>query len=141
VETVRLARESRYAIEALLVLAERPPGEFVDAREIGQTAGLPLAYLHKIMRMLAEGGVLESRRGRGYLLARPPEEISMSDVLLAVEGPDVFDGRCLFWREECSAEDPCELHFRWREIRPQIQSTVGQTTLAEVAAARTGDDV
>lgn len=133
---MRLARESRYAIEALLVLVDHEPGEFVDAREIGKVASLPLAYLHKIMRSLAEGGVVESRRGRGYRLARPPEEVSMSDVLLAVEGPDVFDGRCLFWREECSADDPCELHFRWREIRPQIQTTIGQTTLAEVRAAR-----
>jgi Rrf2 family iron-sulfur cluster assembly transcriptional regulator len=134
---MRLARDSRYAIEALLVLADRAPGEFVDAREIGQVADLPLAYLHKIMRTLAEGGVLESRRGRGYLLARPPEEITIKDVLLAVEGPDVFDGRCLFWREECSSEDPCELHFRWRELRPQIEETVGGTTLAEVHAAQT----
>ncbi len=133
---MRLARESRYAIEALLVLADRPAGDFVDAREIGEAADLPLAYLHKIMRMLAEGGVLESRRGRGYLLARPPEEITIGEVLLAVEGPDVFEGRCLFWREECSSENPCELHFRWREIRPQIQATVGETTLAEVAANR-----
>jgi Rrf2 family protein len=134
---MRLARESRYAIEALLVLADREPGGFVDAREIGEVAGLPLAYLHKIMRALAGSGVLESRRGRGYRLARPPEQVSMADVLIAVEGPDVFDGRCLFWREECSAVDPCELHFRWREIRPQIQSTIGETTLAEVRAART----
>lgn len=134
---MRLARDSRYAIEALLVLADRAPGEFVDAREIGQAADLPLAYLHKIMRSLAEGGVLESRRGRGYLLARPPEQITMRDVLLAVEGPDVFGGRCLFWREECSSDDPCELHFKWRDLRPQIEATVGGTTLAEVHEART----
>lgn len=134
---MRLARDSRYAIEALLVLADHAPGEFVDAREIGRVADLPLAYLHKIMRSLAEGGVLESRRGRGYLLARPPEEITMHDVLLAVEGPDVFGGRCLFWREECSSEDPCELHFKWRDLRPQIEATVGGTTLAEVHEART----
>jgi Rrf2 family protein len=133
---MRLARESRYAIEALLVLSDRPPGEFVDARDIGQEALLPLAYLHKILRALAEGGVVESRRGRGYFLARPPEEITMRDVLLAVEGPDVFGGRCLFWREECSSEDPCELHFRWRDLRPQIEETVGGTTLREIHDAR-----
>lgn len=133
---MRLARDSRYAIEALLVLADHPRDGFVDAREIGRVAALPLAYLHKIMRSLAEGGVVESRRGRGYVLARPPEDITMKDVLLAVEGPDVFGGRCLFWREECSADDPCELHFRWRDLRPQIETVVGGTTLAEVLAAR-----
>jgi Rrf2 family iron-sulfur cluster assembly transcriptional regulator len=134
---MRLARESRYAIEALLVLADHPPGEFVDAREIGERDGLPLAYLHKIMRALAEGGVLRSRRGRGYTLARPAEEITMADILLAVEGPAVFGGRCLFWREECSSENPCELHFRWRDLRPQIEAAVGGTTLAEIRAAGT----
>lgn len=133
---MRLARESRYAIEALLVLAEHEPDTFVDARDVVDAAGLPLAYLHKIMRALAEGGVLVSRRGRGYALARAPEEITMAEVLVAVEGADVFGGRCVFWREECSAEDPCELHFRWRDVRPLIETAIGGTTLAEVRASR-----
>jgi Rrf2 family protein len=129
---MRLARESHYAIEALLVLSRSPHGMFVSARDIGSEAGLPLAYLHKILRLLAEAGVVDSRRGRGYSLARPADATTLREVLTAVEGPDVFDGRCIFWREECSSENPCELHFRWREMKPQIEGAIAATTLQEI---------
>lgn len=132
---MRLARDSRYAIEALIVLAGRDPGVYVDAREIGAQADLPLAYLHKILRVLATAGVVESRRGKGYSLARPANEITMREVLEAVEGDGVFDGRCIFWREECSVENPCALHFRWAEVRPQMEA-IATTTIADVDRAR-----
>ena len=133
---MHLQRDTRYAIEALLVLGEREPGAFVDAREIGERAGLPLAFLHKILRRLAAGGVLRSRRGTGYTLARPLAATTMRDVLLAVEGANVFDNRCIFWREECSADEPCALHFRWASLRPAVETAIAETTLADVAAAR-----
>jgi Rrf2 family protein len=133
---VHLQRDTRYAIEALLVLGDHEPGAFVDAREIGERAGLPLAFLHKILRRLAAAGVLRSRRGTGYALARPLADTTMRDVLVAVEGPGVFDDRCIFWREECSVEAPCALHFRWVTLRPAFEAAIAATTLAEVAAGR-----
>lgn len=133
---MRLARESRYAIEALLVLAGRDSTDFVDAKEIGLEAELPLAYLHKILRNLAGAGVLVSRRGRGYRLAHTPSATTMRDVLVAMEGPDVFGGRCIFWREGCSPENPCELHFRWNELKPLMEERIALTTLEDVLRAR-----
>jgi Rrf2 family protein len=132
---MRLSRESRYAIEALLALAEHPPGELVDAKTIADEAGLPTAYLQKILRTLAVHGVVSSRRGRGFALAQGPAAITMRDVLVAIEGPDVFGGRCIFWREECSSEQPCELHFRWREVKPAVEESIARTTLAEIREA------
>jgi Rrf2 family protein len=137
---MRLARESRYAIEALMVLAARRQEGFVGAREIGAEAGLPLAYLHKILRLLAEAGVVLSRRGRGYKLANPPSEIRMRDVLVAVEGPDVFGGRCIFWREGCSPDNPCELHFRWKELKPVMESRIAETTLQQIVESRAASE-
>ena len=135
---MHLSRESRYAIEALLTLAEHAPGEFVDAKTIAREAGLPAAYLQKILRMLSVTGVVSSRRGKGFALARDPADVTMRDVLLAVEGPDVFGTRCIFWREECSELEPCELHFRWNELKPAMEESIARTTLADVgAAART----
>ena len=135
---MRLARESRYAIEALMVLASRRSDDFVGAREIGEVADLALAYLHKILRQLVEAGVVRSQRGRGYRLARPPSDTTLRDVLTAVEGPDVFGGRCIFWREGCSPLDPCELHFRWKELKPVMEERIAETTLEQIVAARTG---
>ena len=132
---MRLARESRYAVRALIVLARYAQGRMVDAKRIAAEAGLPVAFLHKILRQLTVAGVVESRRGSGYTLARPPAAISMGDVIAAIEGPDALGGRCIFWREECSADDPCELHFRWQELKPAIEGTLARTTLAEVIEA------
>lgn len=132
---MRLARESRYAIEALLVLAGREPGTVMGAREIADQAQLPAAFLSKILRSLALGGVLRSRRGKGYALERAPEEVSIDEVLRAIEGDEVIWETCIFWREGCDADHPCPLHFRWAELKPGIRQAMGSVTLAEVAGS------
>jgi Rrf2 family protein len=135
---MRLSRESRYAVQALVFMAARAPEDgYVGAREIAAGAGLPVAYLHKILRQLTVGGLLRSRRGAGYALARPIDRIALRDVLSTIEGPKVFGGRCIFWREECSEADPCELHFVWKELEPTVEARIGVTTLAEIATADT----
>jgi Rrf2 family transcriptional regulator, iron-sulfur cluster assembly transcription factor len=131
---VRLTRESRYAIEALVELVSAPPGELVEAREIAERAHLPAPFLSKILRSLAAGGVLRSQRGRGYALARPPDRIVLGDVLRIVEGHGAIWDTCIFWREDCDEARPCPLHFRWAELKPDIQQAMGSVTLADVAA-------
>ena len=129
---MRLARESRYAIEALVVLASAPAGEMMEAREIAEAAHLPAPFLSKILRLLAVGDVLQSQRGKGYELARAPDRISLGEVLRAVEGDEVIWETCIFWREECDTEHPCPLHFRWTELKPGIQYAMGSVTLADI---------
>jgi Rrf2 family protein len=132
---MRLSRESRYAIEALVAFAGHAPGEVVEAKQIAIDADLPPAYLHKILRQLAVAEILTSRRGQGYALARGPHAISVADVIDAIEGGGALDTRCIFWREDCSNEAPCELHFRWRELRPAILRTLDETSIADVREA------
>ena len=131
---MRLARESRYAIEALIELASAPPGELVEAREIAVRAQLPAPFLSKILRSLAAGGVLRSQRGRGFTLARPPDRIVLGDVLRIVEGHEAIWDTCIFWRSDCDEGRPCPLHFRWTEIKPEIQHVMGSVTLADIGA-------
>jgi Rrf2 family protein len=116
------------------VLASVPPGEMTEAREIAERAHLPAPFLSKILRSLTTAGVLRSRRGRGYQLARSPDRITLGDVLRAVEGHEAIWDRCIFWREECDEDRPCPLHFRWAQLKPGIQDAMGSVTLADVAA-------
>jgi Rrf2 family protein len=132
---MRLSRDTRYAIEALSALAERPLGEVVDARELARDAGLPASYLAKIMQSIARAGVVDSFRGRGYALPRSPKSITIRDVIAAVDGDDAFWEGCIFWREECSEADPCPLHFRWRSMRPAFNAGIGELTLADIGSA------
>jgi len=129
---MRLSRESRYAVLALMAMAIHPPDTVLDSRVVATESGLPAAYLAKILRQLAAGGVLRSQRGRGFALAEPPPAITLGGILAAIEGPGVLDDRCIFWRETCSDGEPCPLHFRWRELRPAVESALSRVTLAEI---------
>ena len=128
---MRLTRDSRYAIDALVVLARHREGP-IRGRDIAEEANLPAAYLSKILRLLALGEVVRSRRGGGYALERDPKDVTLGAILRAVEGDGLIWDTCIFWREECDADDPCPLHFRWCELKPDIQGAMDALTLADI---------
>ncbi|MEO8477109.1 MAG: Rrf2 family transcriptional regulator [Actinomycetota bacterium] len=129
---MRLSRESRYALEALSVLAARPLGEYVESRTLAAEAKLPAAFLSKIMPSIARSDVLSSARGKGYRLERAPETITLGEILRAVEGTEVIWDSCIFWREECDEGDPCPLHFQWAEVKPVLREAMDAVTLADI---------
>lgn len=129
---MKLARESRYAVAALASLARLPEGTRLGSREIAATIKAPAPFLAKVLAKLMHEGVLTSVRGGGYALARPAREISVGDVLTAMEGPDLF-ARCIFWRDECSEAAPCPLHPTWAGIRPQVETALSNLSILDVA--------
>ncbi len=135
---MKLGRESAYAIDGLMVLAHEPAGTMMLLRDIAESGGVPQTFLAKIFQKLARGGIVASSRGaiRGYALARRPKAIKVKDILLAVEGPEVFD-RCLFWSDRCADSDPCPMHFRWKRVKENaIKELMERTTLADLAKKR-----
>lgn len=130
---MKLGKESRYAIEGLLVLAKEPSGTIMQLREIAQTAGVPENFLAKIFQKLNRANLVTSSRGavRGYGLARRPSVIKVKDIFLAVEGADVFD-RCLFWSDRCADQSPCPMHFEWKRARQTIAALMQRTSLADL---------
>jgi Rrf2 family iron-sulfur cluster assembly transcriptional regulator len=132
---MKLGRESLYAIEGLFVLTAKPLGTVMLLRDIAKARRIPPTFLAKIFQKLNRAGIVASSRGavRGYALARQPKEIQVKDVLLAVEGPDLFE-RCIFWSDRCADANPCPMHFRWKKLREQvIEDLMERTTLAELA--------
>jgi Rrf2 family iron-sulfur cluster assembly transcriptional regulator len=134
---MKLGRESRYAIEGLVVLANRRFGTTMQLRDIAKAAGVPANFLAKIFQKLNRANIVASSRGavRGYALARPPNAIKMKIIFLAVEGNDVFD-RCIFWSDRCADSSPCPLHFQWKRVRQSISDLMQRTTLADLADKR-----
>ncbi len=130
---MRLSRESQYGLLGLCYLAQREPGIIVQVAQISTEANLPKAFLAKIFRKLALSGILHSYRGkeRGFSLARPPSEISVREVIEAVEGPDFFK-RCIFWSGHCSEEEPCMLHGIWKDLRPRVSARLGDLSMAQL---------
>jgi Rrf2 family protein len=131
---LKLGRESEYAIDGLLVLAKKPLGTVMLLRDVAEAAGVPQNFLAKIFQKLARGGIVTSSRGavRGYALSRKPKAIKVKEILMAVEGADLFD-RCVFWSDRCADSNPCPLHFRWKKVRERVIGTLMErTTLADL---------
>ena len=131
---MKLGKESRYAIEGLMVLAKNRIGMPIQLRNIAKAAGTPPSFLAKIFQKLNRANIVISSRGavRGYALARRPEAIKLADIFAAVEGSDVFD-RCIFWRERCADLSPCPMHFEWKRARRTIAGLMQRTTLADLS--------
>lgn len=131
---MKLAKESRYAIEGLVVLARKPLGTTMQLRDIAAAAAVPSNFLAKIFQKLNRANILTSSRGavRGYAIARRPNTIRMKDVVMAVEGSDVFD-RCIFWTDRCADLAPCPMHSEWKPVRRAIERRMQRITLADLA--------
>jgi Rrf2 family protein len=132
---MQLTRESKYALIGLSALASEPTGSVVSLAAIAEANDLPRTFLAKIFQKLARHGILSSERGRGrgYALARPPDSITMREILEAVEGSGMFE-QCLLWPERCSDQNPCPLHYRLKELVPRLRSLLEKITLSEYMA-------
>jgi Rrf2 family protein len=130
---MKLGRESAYAIQGLLALAAKPSGTVMLLRDVAEAGAISEAFLAKIFQKLTRAGVLTSSRGavRGYALARRPKQITVKEIIIAVEGPDLFQ-RCIFWSDRCADDNPCSMHFRWKKMKERLIAELERTTLADL---------
>lgn len=127
-----LSQTAGYVIAAMAQL--NPPGESPKlVREVAREAGIPSAYLSKIVHRLGETGLITSRRGvnGGVTLGRSPDEISLLEIAEAVEG-SVWLNRCLLGLEECTDARACPTHHFWKPLREQVRQKLKSLTLADV---------
>ena len=133
--------KSEYGVRVMVELARRGGEEPVPLTEIAEHEGLPLAYLEHLVARLRRAGLVESRRGAhgGYLLAREPDQITMAEVVEALEGriapiecfSSTPDGTIHCVRE-FDAERVCTTKILWTRVRAAILDTLQETTLAEL---------
>jgi Rrf2 family protein len=129
---VRTTAKADYAVRAAVELAA--VGGLANAEQVAQAQDIPLNFLENILRDLRRAGIVESRRGQagGYALARPAEEISVADVIRAVEGPlaNVRGQAPESLAYPGSAE---KLREVWVALRANIRAVLEGVTLADVA--------
>lgn len=91
---MRLSRQVQYALCGIFDLAYNGAGEPVHVRRIGERQRIPRAFLEQIFQRLRRAGLVTGKRGPGggFLLTRPPSEISLREVVEAIEGPIVGEG-------------------------------------------------
>jgi Rrf2 family protein len=129
---VRTTAKADYAVRAAIELASA--GEQLNAEQIAQAQEIPANFLENILRDLRRAGIVDSRRGQqgGYTLAKPPEEISLADVIRAVDGPlaNVRGQAPESLDYHGSAE---KLRDVWVALRANVRAVLEQVTLADVA--------
>jgi Rrf2 family protein len=132
---VKFSVKSDYAARAVLWLAQHhAEGQTRTVDEMASSEGIPPNFLAQILIELKSGRIVKSRRGNegGYLLARPPDKITLGDVLRCVEG-DVFDAPGLN-----SRQNPPELREAWGRLREVVTQTANSITFADLAEQRAG---
>ncbi len=130
-----LSKTALHAVRAMIALAQLPEGAYAGAGRIAQEIGAPQNYLGKLLKTLAEEGLLESQKGLGggFRLRRRPRDISLLDVVEPIEHVSRWSG-CILGRPECSESDPCAIHNRWKAVRNAYVHMLERTTLAELVA-------
>ena len=131
-----ISKTALHALRAVAALAERP-GEFQGASSIAERIGAPQNYLGKLLQGLIQAGIVTSMKGKGggFQLARPPEEISLFDVVEPLDHVSRWEG-CFMGKESCSATTPCAMHDQWVAIRNGYLQMLKESTLADIVAHR-----
>lgn len=104
--------------------------KFVPIREIAGELRISFHFLTKILQQLTEAGLMESYRGPngGIALARPPEKITLMNVVVAIDGDGLFE-HCVLGLAECSNDHPCPLHEMWGGQRAELAAALSRATL------------
>ena len=129
-----LSNRCQYALRAALHLSAAPAGRYVPVREIAAAIDLPQPFLSKIAQSLVQAGLLSARRGPdgGLALARPAAAISLRDIVVATDGPELFRA-CALGLPNCNDERPCPLHGAWVTERVRLNAMFQGTSLAVLA--------
>ena len=140
---MRVSTRGDYACRALLSLTLRvdEPGP-TSVRDIAERTGLPQPYLEQILLALKGAGLVRSKRGvgGGYTLARPPDEIRLSEILSAVDGPITLgDFGQPHQDGACDHEGQCVLLAIWNQAGEVMRRHLDGFTLASIADVARGD--
>jgi Rrf2 family protein len=139
---MRITAKADYAVRAALELAAAPDGEPVKGEQLADSQRIPLQFLEHILLDLKHSRLVRAKRGArgGYWLARPADEITVADIIRAVEGPlaNVHE-----WApEDTEYPGPAErLRDIWIAVRASIRGVLEQVTLADVCEGSLPDEI
>ena len=130
---MRLSAKGEYAIKAMLDLAMHRAGGLVPIQEIAARQSIPQRYLEQVLLSLKRAGLLISKRGSsgGYHLTRRPEDITVGEVLRAVEGSSASFEASGHGRHARDGQDLADL---WNEISEAVSGVVDRLTFGDLAA-------
>ncbi|MBM3297239.1 MAG: Rrf2 family transcriptional regulator [Candidatus Aminicenantes bacterium] len=143
---MRLSTKGEYASRAMLELALNWPHRPLRIRDISRAQHIPERFLEQILLLLKRAGYLRSKKGPngGYALAKPPEKITVAEVIRVMDGPLApIDCVSVTAHEVCPLEGSCGLRWLWKDVRDAVARILEKTTFADLArkARKTGTGV
>jgi len=130
-----ISQTSEYALRAVVYIASIGGGPAV-AQDIADATRVPHGYLSKILRQLARAGILAAQRGigGGFMLARQPQDISITDILRAVDAGMERIRKCPLGID--SHKNLCELHHTIDQVIATVEESFSKVTIARILASK-----
>ena len=130
---MKLSTRTRYGIRAVIELAQDEGKRPLQLRTIAERQGISIKYLEQLMGILRSAGFVRSVRGAkgGYVLARPPEQITLHGVFRCLEGP-VTTTECVEDNDYCGRWADCAARKVWIQVEEAIQRVLSGITLADL---------
>jgi Rrf2 family protein len=132
---MKISQASAYAMHALMYMVRHVTQLPVTSTTVAKAEGIPAGYLSKVLQQLVKAGFIRSVRGRerGYIFARPPEEINLLQLVEAIEEQPMFDG-CPLKHCACGGTiQNCRIFSQWISATRKFKELLAETTI--VAAA------
>jgi Rrf2 family protein len=134
---MQITRQADYAIRAVRYLAKQGPNQRSATSTVAQEMKIPPSFLAKIISQLSIAGLLHTSRGArgGVTLARPAKEISLLDVVEAIDGPILLN-ECVGDPGDCVFSDDCLVHPIWVEVQDSLVKRLRQTKFDQLASKK-----
>ena len=131
---MELTRKGEYAIRGIVYLAGRPTDKVCLLSDIAAAVDVPPTFLAKIFQQFSKIGLVKSFRGTGggFMLGRPAENITLLEVVEAVEGP-IIPNRCVTKPSDCDRSSHCLVHPVWNRVQGEVRNVLEGVTLKELA--------
>src|SRR4030095_716678 len=132
---MQITHEADYATRAILHLSRTQKDKLIPTNEIAKRQNIPSSFLAKIISQLSIAGLLHTSRGAhgGITLARDPEQITLLQVIEAIDGPIQLNV-CVECEGLCSFEDNCPIQTVWRDTQKELISKLRNTNFAQLIA-------
>ena len=129
---MQITRQADYAMRAIYYLSGLEAGKRAATSQIAKEQNIPPSFLAKIISQLSVAGLLYTSRGArgGVSLARDPKEVTMLDVIEAIDGPILLN-ECVNDAHGCKFDKECPMKSLWSEIQDDLVERLGGTTFAD----------
>ncbi|MCH8299826.1 MAG: Rrf2 family transcriptional regulator [Candidatus Marinimicrobia bacterium] len=129
------SRSCEYALQAVTFIASQPSNRPVLSRDISGALNIPPHFLGKILQTLVKHNILGSQKGKsgGFEIIRPPEEITLYDIIQVMDGPDYFE-QCIMGFPGCFDHNPCPAHLEWKGIKEKLMKLLNARSISELSS-------